>query len=134
MAGRFREQQPIPRPGRGRRRRGLRPRELPQPLQAAVVRRQRDRGAILAAGSRRGSRVRRQGARLGLAHESEPASNAFDARGCGKASMCEPLKFVQASRSETYFGAPLAIGRDRVVFVSTRSETLESAVSVLALH
>jgi hypothetical protein len=57
---------------------------------------------------------------------------AFDARGCGRI-QCEPLAFVQSSQVATYFGAPLAIARDRIAFVSNDATTLASSVSVITL-
>ena len=57
---------------------------------------------------------------------------AFDARGCGHA-LCASLALVVPSPDAFYLGAPLAIARDRIAFVSNDNAAGRSTVSVLAL-
>jgi outer membrane protein assembly factor BamB len=57
---------------------------------------------------------------------------AFDAHGCGK-KLCRSLTLVRPSDSGNYLGAPLAIARDRIAFVSNDNNANRSEVSVIAL-
>ena len=57
---------------------------------------------------------------------------AFDARGCGK-PLCTSLALVVPSPDAFYLGAPLAIARDRIAFVSNDNAGERSIVSVMAL-
>jgi hypothetical protein len=57
---------------------------------------------------------------------------AYDARGCGRA-LCASLTLVVPSPDAFYLGAPLAIARDRIAFVSNDNAAGRSIVSVLAL-
>lgn len=57
---------------------------------------------------------------------------AFDARGCGKA-LCTSLALVVPSPDAFYLGAPLAVARDRIAFVSNDNAAGRSIVSVMAL-
>ena len=57
---------------------------------------------------------------------------AFDARGCGK-PLCTSLALVVPSPDAFYLGAPLAIARDRIAFVSNDNAASRSIVSIMAL-
>ena len=57
---------------------------------------------------------------------------AFDARGCGK-TLCPSLALVVPSPDAFYLGAPLAVARDRIAFVSNDNAAGRSIVSILAL-
>jgi len=56
----------------------------------------------------------------------------LDARGCGQA-ICRSLALVIPSSSAFYLGAPLAVARDRIAFISNDNNAGRSYVSVLAL-
>jgi outer membrane protein assembly factor BamB len=57
---------------------------------------------------------------------------AFDARGCGR-PLCQALALVVPSPDAFYLGAPLAVARDQVAFVSNDNAAGRSTVSVLRL-
>jgi len=68
----------------------------------------------------------------GPALEVDSGVFAFDANGCGQ-ELCRALKLVRASESGNYLGAPLAIARDRIVFVNNDNDLNRSQVTVIGL-
>jgi hypothetical protein len=57
---------------------------------------------------------------------------AFDANGCGQ-KICRALTLVRPSDSGFYLGAPLAVARDRIAFVSNDNNLNRSQVTVIGL-